>query len=202
MNLKPPQNQEQAYFYWHKEDIEKNSPSRRDGIDFEKEKQYRRDGTNFIKLLSDKFDMGVTTTATACVYFHRFYMKYSFKQYPFRYRTATACTFLAGKVEETPKKCRDIVQAARGLMRASDGSIPNGIYKLEYGEIGFNRKIVGNPKFGKIDELQHINKGVDLLKQFEPFLLMAINFQFIIEHPYAFWVKKTNKIMCFSRKKL
>lgn len=52
------------------------------------------------------------TTATACVYFHRFFMYHSFKEYN-RYLTALGCLFLAGKVEETPKKCKDLIQSAK-----------------------------------------------------------------------------------------
>jgi cyclin T len=41
--------------------------------------------------------------ATAIVFFHRFFVVHSFKHYD-RWILATACLFLAGKVEETPKK--------------------------------------------------------------------------------------------------
>ena len=30
--------------------------------------------------------------------------------------TGAACLFLAGKVEETPKKCKDIIRMARSLL--------------------------------------------------------------------------------------
>ena len=52
--------------------------------------------------------------ATASVYFHRFYMFHSFLEFP-RYVTATCALFLAGKAEETPKKCRDLIKTVRGL---------------------------------------------------------------------------------------
>jgi len=170
-------------FLWLKEDIESSSPSRRNSISSDKEKKYRRDGTHFCKLLGEKFNMGFNTIATACVYYQRFYMKHSFKEFPFRYRTATCCTFLAGKVEETPKKCRDIVKMARDVMRG-DGLIENGKFKLEYGELGFSKKAIIDTKWRLLDELQHISRGTELIKTFEPNLLKAINFQFIIDHPY------------------
>lgn len=62
-----------------------------------------------------KMDLGYNTTATGVVYFHRFYMFHSFQQFP-RYVTACCCLFLAGKVEETPKKCKDIIKIARNLL--------------------------------------------------------------------------------------
>jgi len=47
--------------------------------------------------------------ASGIVFYHRFYMFHSFKEFS-RWVTATTCLFLAGKVEETPKKCRDIIK--------------------------------------------------------------------------------------------
>jgi hypothetical protein len=46
--------------------------------------------------------------ATASVYFHRFYMFRSLTDYPPRI-AVLGCLFLAGKVEETPKKCKDLL---------------------------------------------------------------------------------------------
>ena len=60
-------------------------------------------------------DLGYNTKATGVIYFHRFYMFHSFRQFP-RYVTASCCLFLAGKVEETPKKCKHIIKTARGLL--------------------------------------------------------------------------------------
>ena len=66
------------------------------------------------------FEVGKTmslyhlTMATGAVYFHRFYMFHAFQDFP-RYLVATCCLFLAGKAEETPKKCRDIVRVVRSL---------------------------------------------------------------------------------------
>lgn len=82
-------------------------------------------------------DLGYNTTATGVVYFHRFYMFHSFVQFP-RYVTACCCLFLAGKVEETPKKCKDIIKTARSLLTdakfATFGADPKEevIYNLNY----------------------------------------------------------------------
>lgn len=72
-------------------------------------------GARLIIDTGSKMDLGYNTMATGVVYYHRFYMFHSFKQFP-RYVTACCCLFLAGKVEETPKKCKDIIKIARSLL--------------------------------------------------------------------------------------
>ncbi|XP_065169975.1 cyclin-K [Atheta coriaria] len=101
-------------WYYDKKEL-KNTPSKADGILYETEMRYRKEGARFIIETGTKMDLGYNTMATGVVYFHRFYMFHSFRQFP-RYVTACCCLFLAGKVEETPKKCRDIINAAKGLL--------------------------------------------------------------------------------------
>ncbi|OWK08974.1 hypothetical protein Celaphus_00015532 [Cervus elaphus hippelaphus] len=114
-------------WYWDKKDLA-HTPSQLEGLDPATEARYRREGARFI------FDVGTRlglypvsgiynrwnnrhydTLATGIIYFHRFYMFHSFKQFP-RYVTGACCLFLAGKVEETPKKCKDIIKTARSLL--------------------------------------------------------------------------------------
>lgn len=101
-------------WYYDKRDL-KATPSIIDGIDFETENRYRKEGARFIIDTGTKMDLGYNTMATGVVYFHRFYMFHSFRNFP-RYVTACCCLFLAGKVEETPKKCKDIIKTARSLL--------------------------------------------------------------------------------------
>nr|CAG4650312.1 EOG090X09KD [Sida crystallina] len=98
-------------WYYDKKDL-KNTPSLQDGIDFETEYRYRKEGARFIIDTGTKMGLRYDTMATGVVYFHRFYMFHSFKEFP-RYVTACCCLFLAGKVEETPKKCKDIIKVAK-----------------------------------------------------------------------------------------
>ena len=46
--------------------------------------------------------------ATAIVFYHRFYARESYEAYE-RFQVATTCLFLASKVEETPKKLREVI---------------------------------------------------------------------------------------------
>ncbi|KAM3960063.1 LOW QUALITY PROTEIN: cyclin-K [Aphomia sociella] len=102
------------YWYYDKKDLQ-NTPSFRDGISTDTENRYRKEGARFIIDTGSKMDLGYNTVATGVVYFHRFYMFHSFRTSP-RYITACCCLFLAGKVEETPKKCKDIIKVAKSLL--------------------------------------------------------------------------------------
>ncbi|XP_037817556.1 cyclin-K-like [Lucilia sericata] len=101
-------------WYYDKNEL-RDTPSVRDGIPLETERRYRKEGARFIMTCGTQMGLGHNTMATGVVYFHRFYMFQSFKHFP-RYVTACCCLLLAGKVEETPKKCRDIIMIARQLL--------------------------------------------------------------------------------------
>ena len=75
---------------------------------------------------------------------------------------ATACLFLAGKVEETPKKCKDIVKTAKtwleskGLKQHAD-------------------------MFGE--------ETIKEIMIYERILLQTIKFDLQVDHPYGFLLK-------------
>ncbi|KAI6238068.1 hypothetical protein M3Y99_00734100 [Aphelenchoides fujianensis] len=90
-----------------------NTPSRRAGISDADEEKARKDSVMMIYELSRELKLAIHGPgASACVYFHRFYMFHSMREYPTRI-AVLGCLFLAGKVEETPKKCKDLVAAAQ-----------------------------------------------------------------------------------------
>ncbi|XP_025420807.1 cyclin-K isoform X2 [Sipha flava] len=103
-----------AFWYFDKDELHRTA-SAQDSIPHEIESRYRQEGARFIIDAGTKMDLGYNTMATGVVYFHRFYMYHSFKTFP-RYLTACCCLFLAGKVEETPKKCKDIIKIAKALL--------------------------------------------------------------------------------------
>ncbi|XP_013786694.1 cyclin-K-like [Limulus polyphemus] len=101
-------------WYYDKKDL-RNTPSVLDGISIETEQWYRKEGARFIINMGIKMGLRYDTIATGVMYFHRFYMIHSFKTFP-KYVTACSCLFLAGKVEETPKKCKDIIKMAQSFL--------------------------------------------------------------------------------------
>ena len=99
--------------------------------------------------------------ATGVVFFHRFFMFHSFNDFP-RYVMATCCLFLAGKVEETPKKCKDIIKSAKVYLE------------------------------GKNLKKHSDSFGEDPLKEvmtYERILLQTIKFDLQVDHPYGYLVK-------------
>lgn len=143
-------------WYYEKKDL-KNTPSIRDGMDFETERRYRKEGTRFIMECGTEMRLGHNTIATGAVYFHRFYMFHSFQEFP-RYETACCCLFLAGKVEETPKKCSDIITTARSML-------PDAKFQA------FS------------DDIRRAKSEVMTL---ESILLQTIKFDLEVDHPYNF----------------
>lgn len=106
----------QKPYNWFYEKVElKRTPSIQDGISYDRERRYRSEGARFILNVGSQMKLRYTTLATGVVYFHRFYMFHSFRVFP-RYVTAACCLFLAGKAEETPKKCKDIIKIAKTLL--------------------------------------------------------------------------------------
>lgn len=154
------------------------------GLDQDRESRYRREGARFIIDVGSSMTLSLTTMATGVVYFHRFYMFHTFQDFP-RYvsagkginslgaelitdeniscsqPTALACLFLAGKVEETPKKCRDMLKVAKEIV----GEDKAGVFA---GDI-----------FQKCEEIMTL----------ERIILQTIKFDLYVEHPYTFLLK-------------
>ena len=99
--------------------------------------------------------------ATGVVFFHRFYMFHSFNEFP-RYLMAACCLFLAGKVEETPKKCKDIVKAAKAWLESKQLDK----YMASFGDDPVKDMMI-----------------------YEKILLQTIKFDLQVDHPYGYLLK-------------
>eukprot|EP00250_Pteridium_aquilinum_P008015 c17603_g2_i1 orf=179-535(+) len=78
------------------DDIDEKSPSRCDSIE---EGKFRKSYCSFLRDVGSKLRMPQVVVATSTVFCHRFFAHQSREQNN-QYTIATACIFLAGKVEE------------------------------------------------------------------------------------------------------
>ncbi|GAB2293247.1 Cyclin-L1-1 [Dionaea muscipula] len=94
-------------FYLTDEQL-KDSPSRKDGIVEETETTLRIYGCDLIQECGILLKLPQAVMATGQVLFHRFYCKKSFARFNVK-RVAASCVWLASKLEESPRKARQIL---------------------------------------------------------------------------------------------
>ncbi|KAJ4894674.1 Cyclin-L1-1 [Raphanus sativus] len=94
-------------FYLPEEQI-KNSPSRKDGIDETTETTLRIYGCDLIQEAGILLRLPQAVMATGQVLFHRFYCKKSLAKFDVKI-VAASCVWLASKLEENPKKARQVI---------------------------------------------------------------------------------------------
>eukprot|EP01118_Nematostelium_gracile_P018400 TRINITY_DN8163_c0_g1_i1.p1 TRINITY_DN8163_c0_g1~~TRINITY_DN8163_c0_g1_i1.p1 ORF type:complete len:244 (+),score=51.58 TRINITY_DN8163_c0_g1_i1:26-757(+) len=81
------------------------------GPSSEEEKKLTRKGIRFIEELGIKMEAGRMPISTACILFHRFHQKKPIKNEDIPLVGAT-CVYLATKLEEDPKRLRDIINTS------------------------------------------------------------------------------------------
>jgi len=97
------------------------------------------------------------TIATAVVFFHRFFVRHKLRDFE-RMIIAATCLFLAAKVEETPKKLKDVIEI---------------MYTIKY------------KKEIKPDSMEFQQLKDQILTN-ELIVLQTIAFDLTVEHPYKF----------------
>ncbi|KAF8401573.1 hypothetical protein HHK36_012517 [Tetracentron sinense] len=102
-------------FYLTDEQL-KNSPSRKDDIDEATEITLRIYGCDLIQESGILLRLPQAVMATGQVLFHRFYCKKSFARFNVK-RVAASCVWLASKLEESPRKAKNILIAFHRLER-------------------------------------------------------------------------------------
>ena len=98
-------------------------PSEYDGVSLEDEKKFRLFGCELIQEGGIMLKLPQNAMVTAMELFHRFYFRQSFIKYDLR-PIAAACLFLATKLEEAPKKVRDVVSVFDYLLKIKEGTVP------------------------------------------------------------------------------
>uniref|UniRef100_A0A7S0CRS5 Cyclin-like domain-containing protein n=1 Tax=Amorphochlora amoebiformis TaxID=1561963 RepID=A0A7S0CRS5_9EUKA len=109
--------------------------------------------------------------ATASVYFHRLYCRYSFKDYD-RELVACTCLFLAGKTEETRKKLDDVVDHFNYVIHCRVKGKTKRPSKSSQEFKQFRAKVI----------------------EMEAVLMEALEFKFYVAHPYPLLISNLRKL--------
>ncbi|GAV73002.1 Cyclin_N domain-containing protein [Cephalotus follicularis] len=118
-------------WYYSRQEIEDQSPSRKDGIDFQKESQLRKSYCSFLKELGMKLKVSQVAIACAMLLCHRFYMRQSHRKNDWQ-TIATVSLFLACKLEDTPCLLMNVIVAAYEIMYKWDPSAQERIKQREF----------------------------------------------------------------------
>ncbi|KAL6640287.1 hypothetical protein ACP70R_022136 [Stipagrostis hirtigluma subsp. patula] len=153
--------QERMYsWYFTREELEKFSPSRKDGISESKESEIRHLYCSFIRDVGIRLKLPQMTIATAIMFCHRFYLHQSLAKNGWQ-TIATVCVFLASKVEDTPCPLDMVVRVAYETMYRRDSATAQRIRQKDVFE-----------------------KQKALILIGERLVLTTIRFDFNIQHPY------------------
>ncbi|EES07541.2 hypothetical protein SORBI_3004G302600 [Sorghum bicolor] len=147
-------------WYFTREELEKFSPSRKDGITENKESEIRHLYCSFIRDVGIRLKLPQMTLATAVMLCHRFYLHQSLAKNGWQ-TVATVCVFLASKVEDTPCPLDYVVRVAYETMYRRDTAAAQRIRQKDVFE-----------------------KQKALILIGERLLLTTIRFDFNIQHPY------------------
>jgi len=97
-----------------------SSPSINDGLAEDTELQIRSLGCELIQLAGKLLKLPQVAMATGCVLFQRFFYAKSLVRYPFDH-VAMACIGLASKIEESPRRVRDIINVFHHIKQIRNG---------------------------------------------------------------------------------
>ncbi|KAI9504090.1 cyclin-like protein, partial [Coemansia spiralis] len=140
-----------------REDL-KRTPSVSCGWTAEREELDRAKACSLIYSASRKLQLPQITSASACVFLHRFFMRHTLKEYH-HYNIAATCLFFACKSEES--------------LRKLDNFIPVIVY---YASKGNRKAPPGTAEF---------EKWRSVILRTEVILLQALCFDMVVNHPHA-----------------
>ncbi|KAK9086754.1 hypothetical protein Syun_029148 [Stephania yunnanensis] len=152
---------EEDLVFMSKDEIEKLSPSRKDGIDSLRETYLRYSYCGFLQSLGTKLELPQTTIGTAMVLCHRFFVRRSHACHD-RFLIATAALFLAAKSEETPRPLNNVLRASCEICHQQ------GLQFFSY--------------LLPVDWFEQYRERV---LEAEQMILTTLDFELNVQHPYA-----------------
>lgn len=147
--------------FMSREEIERCSPSRKDGIDAVREMHLRYSYCAFLQTLGARLELPQTTIGTAMVLCHRFFVRRSHACHD-RFLVATAALFLAAKSEETPCPLNNVLRSASEIFHKQDFSYLSYALPVDWFELYRER-----------------------ITEAEQLILTTLNFELNVQHPYT-----------------
>lgn len=148
------------------------------GLEPDLERTLRCKGINAIYRVGDFMRLGQHVLNTACLFFHRFYMRKPLQYGPNRlgyahYEIAATCVFLSCKVEETHRKLPSIIDATMA--------------SLDKSQEGLQRWM--DRSFRANQSSKEYARWRDIILVSEEVLLETLCFDLIVQHPHEILVK-------------
>ncbi|XP_047334343.1 cyclin-T1-3-like isoform X2 [Impatiens glandulifera] len=142
-------------------EIERCSPSRKDGIDAVHEMHLRYSYSIFLQNLGMQLDLPQTTIGTAIILCHRFFLRRSHACHD-RFLIATAAIFLVSKSEDTPRPLNNVLRLSSEILHKQDFAYLSYRFPIDWFEKYKER----------VFEAEHL-------------ILTTLNFELHVNHPYA-----------------
>ncbi|KAF4378884.1 hypothetical protein G4B88_008354, partial [Cannabis sativa] len=175
--------EDEELVFMSRDDIDRHSPSRKDGIDAMRETHLRYSYCAFIQNLGLRLELPQTTIGTAMVLCHRFFVRRSHashdrfvmvrisKRKENKQLIATAAVFLAAKSEETARPLNNVLRASCELFHKQDMTFLSYLLPVDWFE-------------------QYRERVIEA----ETMILTTLNFELNVHHPYAPLTSVLNKL--------
>ncbi|KAI3459376.1 hypothetical protein Pfo_016039 [Paulownia fortunei] len=152
--------EDEEVVFMSRDEIERCSPSRKDGIDVLHETHLRYSYCAFLQNLGVRLDLPQTTIGTAMVLCHRFFVRRSHASHD-RFLIATAVLFLASKSEETPRPLNDVLRVSCEIFHEQEFAVLSYMLPIDWFE-QYRERII----------------------EAEQLILTTLNFELSVQHPY------------------
>jgi cyclin T len=162
--------EEDEVIFMSRDEIERCSPSRKDGINALHETHLRYTYCGFLQNLGIRLELPQTTIGTAMVLCHRFFVRRSHACHD-RFLVATAALFLAAKSEETACPLNNVLRVSSELYHKQDLSILSYLLPIDWFE-----------------------KYRERVLEAEQMILTTLNFELNVQHPYIPLTSTLNKL--------
>ncbi|XP_028221893.1 cyclin-T1-3-like [Glycine soja] len=156
--------------FMSRDEIDRHSPSRKDGIDVHHETHLRYSYCAFLQNLGMRLELPQNIIGTAMVLCHRFFVRQSHACHD-RFLIATAALFLTAKSEEAPRPLNNILRTSSEILHKQDFALLSYRFPVDWFE-------------------QYRERVLEA----EQLILTTLNFELNVQHPYVPLTSVLNKL--------